>query len=129
MIQTQKIVNPDLVGATAGALCFVHCIATPFLFIAKASSDVSCADAPIWWKAVDYLFIVVSFAAIYFATKNSDKNWIKVALWVSWVLLLLAILSETFAHGLVPESVIYLPALAIIGFHFYNHKYCKTCSS
>ena len=125
MIQSQKLINPDLIGATAIGLCFIHCAATPFLFIAKASTVTACADAPLWWQAVDYIFLVVAFAAIYHATKHSSKEWVKVALWVSWALLLLTILSESLELGWIPGAIVYLPALAIIGLHVYNYKYCK----
>lgn len=125
MIQSQTLIKPDLIGAIASGLCLIHCAATPFLFIAKACSVTCCADSPAWWQAVDYLFLVISFVAILYATKKSSKKWMKIALWSSWVVLLSTILSETFEAGLFPKTFIYIPALAIVGLHFYNYKYCK----
>lgn len=122
-------IQPDYIGAIAGCICSIHCAATPFLFVAKACSVTCCAETPIWWQLVDYLFLVISFAAIYYATKNSTKRWIRIALWSSWSLLLIAILSETFQTGLLPESSVYFPALAIVGLHFYNYKDCKCAGS
>jgi hypothetical protein len=127
MTKIQKVITPDLFGALASSLCLVHCAATPFLFIAKACSSTCCADSPIWWQAIDYLFIVVSFVAIYFATKKSTKTWIQTAFWGSWILLLFTLLAETFELGLFSKSFIYVPAFAIVGLHFYNLKYCQ-CS-
>ncbi|MGB1204087.1 MAG: MerC domain-containing protein [Chitinophagales bacterium] len=127
MIQLQKIIKPDFIGIVASSLCLVHCAVTPFLFIAKACSVSCCSDTPIWWKIIDYLFLIISFIAISHATKNSSSTWIKVALWSSWVMLLFTILSETFEIGLFPKTFIYIPALVIIGLHIYNYKYCK-CS-
>ena len=118
-------VNPDTLGIVASTLCLIHCIATPFLFLAKACSTTCCADAPIWWQVVDYMFIVVSFAAIYFATKNSSKKWVKVALWSTWVVLLFTIVSETIGASLLPTQFVYIPALSIVILHLYNQKYCK----
>lgn len=120
-------VKADTIGAISGSLCLIHCMGTPFLFMAKASSAACCTDTPIWWQFIDYFFIVVSFIAIYFTTKTTTKTWLQIALWGSWMLLLLAILNETFEITLQSEAFIYIPALAIIGLHFYNLKYCK-CS-
>lgn len=114
-----------MIGAVASGLCLIHCLATPFLFIAKACTDVCCADTPVWWQAVDYVFLVISFIAIYFASKSSTTEWVEIALWSSWCLLMLAVLDESFQMGLFPESFIYAPALSIVGLHLYNQKYCK----
>jgi len=115
----------DLMGVVASSLCMIHCIATPFLFIAQACAVSCCADAPVWWQIVDYLFIVVSFFAIYFATRNSTKSWVRFALWSAWVLLFLTLLSKTFLIPSLPKAFIYVPALSIVGLHIYNLKYCK----
>jgi len=123
----QKVVTPDLFGALASSLCLVHCAATPLLFIAKSCSATCCADTPIWWQVIDYIFIVISFVAIYYATKKSTKRWVQTALWSSWILLLFTLLGETLQLGLFPKSSIYAPALLIVGLHFYNLKYCQ-CS-
>ena len=120
MLDSLKSLNSDIIGASASGLCLIHCMATPFVFAAKAYTITSCSDAPIWWQAIDYIFIVISFMAIWFATKNSSVTWIKVTLWISWILLLITILSGSLEIGLFPKSFSYVPALAIIVFHFYN---------
>jgi hypothetical protein len=120
-----KLVNPDFFGAAASSLCLVHCMATPFLFVAKACSATCCNDTPVWWQAIDYLFIVVSFVAIFYSTRNTLVNWVKYGLWGFWGVLVLTVLNETLEFGLVPEWFIYIPAFAIIALHMYNLKYCK----
>lgn len=127
--------SADLIGAFASALCLLHCLATPFIFIAKACSvsmTTCCAHAPVWWQVIDYVFIIISFTAIYYATKNSSVKWIQYALWGSWALLLVFVLGETLSLALFPAFLVYLPALAIVGLHVYNLKYCQcageTCS-
>ena len=104
MILARKIVNPDIIGVTASTLCFIHCVATPFIFVAKACSSTCCTEAPLWWKAVDFLFLAISFIAIYYTTKTSTKNWVKYALWVTWTLLLFVILNESL-RIIVNQSV------------------------
>jgi len=125
MIYSQKILNSDLLGALVGSLCLIHCLATPLLFVAKACSTSCCSDSPIWWKAIDYFFILISFIAIVFSTKKLIKKWLVIALWSSWFLLLITILSEALGIGLFPTSFIYLPSVLIIAFHYYNIRYCK----
>lgn len=125
MILKQNISSPDFLGVAASALCAVHCMATPFIFLAKACTDTCCTDAPLWWRLIDYLFLGISFAAIYYATKTSTKRWIKQALWFTWVVLLLTLLDEGIGMALLPEHFIYLPAGAIVVLHLYNQKYCQ----
>lgn len=121
----KPIINTDLIGAFASSLCMIHCIATPFLFIAQTCSATCCDAAPTWWRWLDYVFLAVSFIAVWQTSKTSSKNWVKYALWLSWTLLLSTILIEKLALLHLPEGTIYLPALALVGLHFYNLKYCQ----
>ncbi len=115
----------DSIGIVSSSICLIHCIATPFLFLAKACSDSCCNDAPLWWKLIDYLFLIISFTAIYFAAKKSTKRWLRIALWSAWGLLLFTLLNEAFEMELLPEKFIYVPAFSIIALHLFNQKYCK----
>lgn len=117
--------NSDTLGALASGLCLIHCVATPFLFIAQTCSATCCETAPTWWKAIDYIFIVISFFAVYWSSKHSSKTWIINALWISWVLLFLALLNEKFTLVELPETSIYLPAIVLVLLHLYNKKYCR----
>lgn len=109
MVYSDKNLNPDVIGALASSLCLVHCLLTPVLFIVKActSSAPCCADGPIWWQIIDYVFIIISFVAIFYATKNSTVKWIQFALWSNWLLLLILIVSESLGLGLFAKSYIY----------------------
>ena len=53
----------DVIGAFASGLCMMHCIATPFFFIASACSATCCNTSPIWWQRLDYIFLFVSCIA------------------------------------------------------------------
>lgn len=121
MILTQK---SDLFGAAASGLCFIHCLATPFLFVAQTCSATCCGSAPIWWKAIDYLFLGVSFWAIYWSVQTTTKPWLKYGLWGMWLALLFVVVNEAFEWIYVPEQLIYLPAIGLIVLHLYNKKYC-----
>lgn len=115
----------DKIGIIASTLCMIHCIATPFLFIAKSCSASCCESSPNWWSSLDFLFLLVSFFAIYQASKNPSKIWLKYAMWTSWGLLLTVLLNEKI--HLVPlfEYAIYFPALMLVVLHIYNLKYCQ----
>jgi hypothetical protein len=125
MFIARKTLVSDVIGASASALCFFHCIATPFLFVAKACSAACCSHegVPTWWKTVDYIFLVISFIAIYHTTKSSTKNWIKSTLWGAWILLLVGLLNKALHVLLLPESFAYFPALTLISVHLYNLKF------
>jgi hypothetical protein len=118
-------VKTDKVGIIASALCMIHCIATPFLFLAKSSSVSCCEDSPNWWSSLDFLFLLISFFAIYQVSKNSTKNLVKYAMWTCWAFLLTILLNEKIHLFSLYEYTIYFPALTLVILHFYNLKYCQ----
>ena len=117
--------NSDITGAMASGLCLIHCIATPFIFIAQSCSATCCDSSPIWWQSIDYIFIGVSFFAVFWSVKHTSRRWMKTALWVSWIALSFVIINEKFELIYLPESITYLPALVLVGLHIYNKKYCQ----
>lgn len=118
----------DLIGAIASFTCMIHCIATPFLFIASACSKSCCSAAPKWWIWIDFIFLFISFFAVYRSTKTTSKQWIKPTLWTAWAALFLSILLEQSALLDFSEYFKYTAALSLICFHLYNLKYCQ-CES
>lgn len=117
-------INSDSLGSLASGLCLLHCIATPILF-AMQPITAHVEGAPIWWKSLDYIFLLLSFFAVFWSAKNSSKTWVKYALWTSWFLLTLAILNEKMELFHLGELVVYIPAISLIGLHLYNRKYCQ----
>ena len=117
--------KPDNIGAIASTLCLIHCIATPFIFIAQSCSMVCCDKAPVWWTFIDYFFLVISFYSVYRSTQTTSSTWIKPLLWFSWSLLFLTIMNEKLAWFPLSEQAIYFPAILLIILHLYNQKYCQ----
>lgn len=117
--------KPDNIGALASTLCMIHCFATPFIFIAQSCATTCCASAPEWWIWIDYIFLAISFFAIYRSTKTTSKQWIKSALWISWILLVIIILNERIALIHLPEIFKYITASSLVVLHLYNRKYCQ----
>ena len=99
----------------ASGLCMIHCLATPLIFVAQACSVSCCTSGPWWWSLIDYLFLVVSYAAIHFTTKNTSSKWMPYALYGSWGLLALLMFHERFPFVNNPHAMIYVPALVLVG--------------
>ena len=114
----------DINGASASTLCFIHCLATPFLFVAQAGLLIGEGAHPWWWGTLDLVFLVISAVAVYWSAKHSSKRWMKYALWFSWIALCFIILNEKVHLIALWEEAIYVPALGLIFFHLYNRKYC-----
>ncbi|MET1259239.1 MerC domain-containing protein [Flagellimonas sp. DF-77] len=117
--------KPNILGAAASTLCLIHCLATPFLFVAQAEIAGHAEAHPEWWGTLDILFLIISLAAVWRSAQTSSKTWMQVALWGSWIVLAFILLNEKMGWYHLMEEVIYLPTLALIFFHLYNRKYCQ----
>ena len=127
-MRSKTIIQSDLIGAFASGLCAVHCIVTPFLFLAQScSSKGCCGSTPSWWSSIDYLFIGITFFAVYQSGKNSSKSWMKYGLLAIWGLLSVLVLNEKFNLLNISEGWKYLTAVGLISLHLYNLKFCR-CS-
>lgn len=111
-------------GVIASGLCLLHCVATPLLFIAQTHITTTHETSPSWWGLLDYLFLIISFIAVYRSNQTTNKIWIGMALWISWSILAFVIINEKFELFTLSEFIAYIPALALIIFHLYNQKYC-----
>ncbi|NAS10631.1 MerC family mercury resistance protein [Flavobacteriaceae bacterium R33] len=124
-----KVVNltskSDFIGVMASSLCFVHCIATPLLFVAQAGSAVAGEVHPWWWGTLDLTFLLISFFAVYWSARKTSKKWVRYAFWGLWGALALIIINEKLELWRLAEEVIYLPTIGLIFLHFYNRRYCQ----
>ncbi len=119
--------KPDTIGSLASSLCLIHCIVTPFIFITQACTMSCCADAPIWWQSIDYIFLIISFFAIYRSTQTSTKLEIKIALWLTWIVLFILILNKQIQIFYISNNFTYASGILLAILHLYNLKYCQ-CS-
>ncbi|WP_046757608.1 MerC domain-containing protein [Kordia jejudonensis] len=117
--------NSDFIGAFTSSLCLLHCICTPFLFMVQTHAISHSVSAPFWWKILDFVFLIISFIAIYWSSKTTSKQWMKFLMWITWLCLCLFILNEKLAWFSIPEYAIYLPGIGLIVLHVYNKKYCQ----
>lgn len=114
----------DSIGVLASALCFLHCLATPFVFVAQTGLGKESILHPWWWSGMDMVFMAFSFFAVYWSARNTSKQQVKYALWGLWSALTLTIVNEKLEVVHVPEAVIYLLAISLISVHYYNQRYC-----
>jgi len=116
--------KPDIIGAIASTLCIIHCAATPLLFLINTCSFGDCETVPSWWKNIDFLFLLISFTAIYQSTKKTT-NFVKPLLWFNWSLLFSLIINEKLEMFTLPEIITYITAFTLTGLHLYSLKYCQ----
>ena len=122
--------KPDLYGVLASALCMLHCLLTPFVFILQSCTSTCCESSPFWWRTLDFIFLAISAVAIYFSLKSSANVYVKNFLIITWFLLLIFILNENLNVIKLPKTLTYITAILLSIFHIYNLKYCqceKTC--
>ena len=115
----------DTIGAFASGLWMMHCIATPFFFIVSACSSSCCAETPLWWRWLDYAFLIISFFAIVQTNKSSNNHWMKISLWISWAALFFLITNLKFGWIHLEENLKFIPAFALVFFHVYNMRYAQ----
>ncbi|MEM6317454.1 MAG: MerC domain-containing protein [Bacteroidota bacterium] len=111
----------------ASSLCMVHCLATPLLFVVQASA--TCSDiGPLWWRTLDYLFLVVSFFAIRQSSKTTTADWMPKAMYGTWIVLAFLIINNSLHALPFPHALIYAPAFSLVLLHVYNQRYlsCET---
>ncbi len=117
--------KPDNIGAIASSLCMLHCVATPFIFIAHTCASSGCKLTPLWWQLIDYCFLSISFLAIYQSTKTTTNNLIKKLLWVNWFVLCFVVVNDKIEILQISETFRYITAISLSALHLYNLKYCQ----
>lgn len=106
--------NSDIFGAISSTLCLIHCIVTPLLFF-----------VPFWWTGLNFIFIIVSFFAVYGSVKNTSRKIMKPLLWLGFIFLSTLIINEEIGFYHLPEFATYIAASNLAFLHIYNLKYCQ----
>ncbi len=112
------------IGIIASSLCLIHCLVTPFIFIASVCAESCCDTTPNWWKGIDILFLIISFFAVYHSSKVTTKKIMTYSLWLFLIGLFLVIFNEYVQFFSLPQNAIYYPSLGLVILHFYNRKFC-----
>jgi len=119
------IKNSDKIGAVSSGLCMLHCFATPFLFLSQSTLIFISVDLTLTWFLINYIFLLISFIAIFYSVKNSSNRFIKVFLYLFWALLSGLIINESLGILSIPETATYLSSSSLICLHIYNLRYCR----
>ncbi|MDC3312494.1 MerC domain-containing protein [Flavobacteriaceae bacterium] len=117
--------KPDTVGAIASILCMLHCVLTPFIFLTYPGQIDHVQGSPVWWQNFNYIFIIISFFAVYKSVKTTSNSIIKYALWSSWIVLLSLIINEQYEWVSLPEFMTYITTSLLAILHIYNLNYCQ----
>ena len=117
--------NSDRIGAISFGLCMLHCFATPFLFLSQSSLIFISVDFTLTWFILNYFFLFISFIAIYHSVKNSTNRFIRIFLYLFWVVLSGLIINESLEIFSIPEAATYFSASSLICLHIYNLRYCR----
>ncbi|MEM6317460.1 MAG: MerC domain-containing protein [Bacteroidota bacterium] len=131
MNRTKKIDYSDGVGVVASALCTIHCVLTPFLFMAKPALTETVhqhthahTHGPGLWAALDYVFLVISFLAVWYSAEHTKHLTLKWLLWAAWGVFAIGLLLEPqgYAFG---KWLMYAGSISLIGAHLTNHYFCQ----
>ena len=114
--------NSDRIGVISSGLCMLHCFATPFLFLSQSSLIFISVDFTLTWFILNYVFLFISFIAIYHSVKNSTNRFIRIFLYLFWVVLSGLIINESLEIFSIPEAATYFSASSLICLHIYNFK-------
>ena len=117
--------NSDKIGAVSSGLCMLHCFATPFLFLSQSTLIFISVDLTLTWFVINYIFLLISFIAIYYSVKNSSNKFIRVFLYLFWAVLSGLIINESLGILFIPEIATYFSASSLICLHIYNLNYCR----
>jgi len=113
----------DKLGIISAVICAVHCLVIPALFLLKYSFADSLTvlhsgeggALPVWWHVLDYVFLIIGFVAVLHASTHSASAGVRVALWLFWLCLGVAVIFEDSLHWLS-----YIASAGLIGTHFVN---------
>jgi ABC-type spermidine/putrescine transport system permease subunit II len=119
MTEIDDNIKSDKTGIASALLCTVHCLIIPILFLVQYSftSGNTNIQLPTWWERLDYIFLLISFWAVYHSAGHTRYKEIRIALWLSWTLLAVAIIGGSNLHWLA-----YIASAGLISAHFVNLK-------
>lgn len=120
----QKFANfrSDYIGMVSAILCLIHCIILPVIFALRAVDFEHDVEGHFKW---DYLFLALSFYAVYHSAKHSPSPLIKMLFWANFSVLTLCIFLENISEAF--EYMIILASIGLVVVHFINIRHCQRC--
>ncbi len=101
----------DLVGVFSAGLCLLHCIIFPLLVTFTSLSVGIFEDFEHW---VEYLFVLLSIAAVYLSTSKINNRSLRKRMWVACCIFVSALLLHDVHVGFIYASIIASLVLALL---------------
>lgn len=116
--------NADTIGIISSFLCLIHCISLPILIsIQPVAAKFIDEDL----QFLEYIFLGLSFVAVYFATRSSHvSRRIKWAFYIIFTLFTLGILLEESFQWLT--NLAYAGSAGLIILHVINIRHGIRCT-
>jgi MerC mercury resistance protein len=106
----------DYIGITGSVLCIIHCMTAPILVMASGLFHDDALQTG--FLGLDYVFITVNIAAVYFATRQHTSLAIRTALWSFLALFAVALLLEDVSKSF--EYMAYIASAGLVITHLVN---------
>lgn len=115
----------DLLGISASFACLIHCLLFPFAV--SLAYILPHSDGIGHWHEIDYLFIGLAILSVYQASKNTNFNEIKIALWV----MVSFFASAVLLHDLNPWMILFSSgsSVALVVLHYKNWEMKKNAKA
>ncbi len=131
MDQIKRLAYSDWLGVAASGLCAVHCALTPLFFAAKPAlagvvGEHAHAHGHGFWGLLDYIFLVLSFLAVWYSARHTIQPALKWVLWAAWWGFAIGLLLEPYelASG---KWLMYAGSFTLVIAHIKNYQHCRNC--
>jgi len=114
----------DKIGIAGSILCLIHCLIAPFIAISGTALASHWHGGDSVWR-LDYIFLIISGAAVYYATRHVADKYLKVFLWLSFFVFSGSLLLES--KGEIFHWLSYVGSFMLIAGHFWNIYSSRTC--
>jgi drug/metabolite transporter (DMT)-like permease len=75
---------------------------------------------PYWWHALDYVFLIIGFVAVFHASAHAPAKVVKLSLWLFLACLAVAVIFEEQLHWMA-----YVASAGLVATHFINIRQHK----
>ncbi|MBO0934684.1 MerC domain-containing protein [Fibrella aquatilis] len=107
----------DYIGITGSVLCIIHCMAAPVMVMTTGFLRTD-ATLRIGFLGLDYVFIAINIAAVYFATRHHTSAAIRATLWGFLTLFATSLLLEAVSS--LFEYTAYFASAGLVITHLIN---------
>lgn len=111
----------DYIGIAGSVLCVIHCLATPALLLGITFFGDNYLVADL--HKLDFVFILVNGAAVYYATRSHQVKWVNLLLWSAFVIFSASLLLEH--NWSFFRYLSYFGSLLLIVGHSLNLYFCR----